>query len=97
MNINKLFSNEPVIQNANIIDGIYDILAGDEYGNNAFMDRNEKLESYNRFAARYIDTIRDGNKQDKAFSDFIEAVNEARHVAFKLGFQAAVKLFDEIS
>lgn len=96
MSINDLFTTERVIKDISLMDSICEILVGDDDEDNAFENEPYKTAEFDSFATRYIDTIEDGETQDNAFSDFVSAITEARHVAFALGFKTAIKLLTEL-
>lgn len=79
----------------NLLEELYNTVNTQEKATNVFENTPEKEIYYKLFARKYIDIISDIEKNGDMNNDFWRAINEARQVAFKVGFQTAVKLAAE--
>lgn len=93
----KLYAtiDEKNVRNKKLIDGIFDIMFGEDIEHNAFDDELSKTKEYTYFMEKYIEPISDLDKLNEMWEAFISVIMETRYVAFKIGFQTALKLILE--
>ena len=93
----KLYAtiDEKNVRNKKLIDGIYDVVNVDKKKNSAFADMPAKTKKADFFYEKYIESITDFKEFSDMSTDFDMAIEEARRISFKIGFQTALKLILE--
>lgn len=93
----KLYAtiDEKNVRNKKLIDGIFDIMFDGSIKENAFDDELSKTREYTYFMEKYIEPIANYDEHEEMWDALISVIMETRRVAFKIGFQAALKLILE--